>query len=84
MTIVRKSGSAPREAGAKMVLRSDGQTAGTVGGGKAELDALEEAKRMLQQPDAGARLLFFDMSNEEAGDAGMVCGGKVEMLLEIV
>ena len=35
-TIFDKTGSAPRTAGAKMVVRADGSTAGTIGGGRLE------------------------------------------------
>ncbi|MBQ9063221.1 MAG: XdhC family protein [Eubacterium sp.] len=83
MTIVNRKGSAPREAGAKMVLLEDGYTtAGTIGGGCVEADTLVRARRMLQEPECGAELLHVNMTAEEAEEEGMVCGGTVDILLE--
>lgn len=83
MTIVQRKGSAPREAGAKMVLLEDGYTtAGTIGGGCVEADALLKARRMLQAADSRPELLHVNMTAEEAEEEGMVCGGTVDILLE--
>lgn len=85
MTIIQRKGSAPREAGAKMVLLGDGYTtAGTIGGGCVEADALVKARRMLQDPDSRPDLLHVNMTAEEAEEEGMVCGGTVDILLEKV
>lgn len=83
MTIVNRKGSAPREAGAKMVLLEDGYTtAGTIGGGCVEADTLVRARRMLQEQECRAELLHVNMTAEEAEEEGMVCGGTVDILLE--
>ena len=78
-----RSRRAPREAGAKMVLLEDGYTtAGTIGGGCVEADALLKARRMLQAADSRPELLHVNMTAEEAEEEGMVCGGTVDILLD--
>ena len=46
-TIFDKVGSAPRSAGAKMVVRADGSIFGTIGGGRLEADAVRLAKEAI-------------------------------------
>ena len=43
VTVIRTEGSVPRHAGAKMLVRSDGSTLGTVGGGNPEALAISRA-----------------------------------------
>lgn len=52
VTVVQAEGSAPRKHGARLVLASDGQQVGTVGGGEVEERALAEARGLLQSGDA--------------------------------
>lgn len=79
-TIVQKSGSAPREAGTKMMIRTDGSIVGTIGGGLLEAmcmkyapDILSSKKHVMQD---------FELSDSDATAQGMVCGGEVRVLLE--
>jgi xanthine dehydrogenase accessory factor len=75
-TVVRVSGSAPQTAGARLLLRADDSTLGTVGGGAIERDVLEALKRVRgsEQPELLARDLAHDL--------GMCCGGRMEIFLE--
>lgn len=74
-TIVTGHGSAPRGAGAKMVVFQDGSTLGTVGGGAVELHCIALAKQVLV---SGTSLLRpFVLTPNEINDIGMVCGGAV-------
>ena len=82
-TIVTRKGSAPREAGAKMLIRKDGTFAGTIGGGCVEADVITLARQLLLSEDR-ACLVQVDMTAEAAEVEGMVCGGTVEVLLEKV
>lgn len=77
-TVVRVSGSAPQEPGARLLLAQDGSTTGTVGGGAVEravLGALAEC-RTHGRPE----LAVFDL----ARDLGMCCGGRMEIFIEPV
>ncbi|MCQ2418385.1 MAG: xanthine dehydrogenase accessory protein XdhC [Clostridia bacterium] len=74
-TIVTGHGSAPRGAGAKMVVFQDGSTLGTVGGGAVELHCIEIAKQVLASGESVIQP--FCLAPNEVNDIGMVCGGNV-------
>lgn len=79
-TIISRSGSGPREAGATIVLTGDGNTLGTVGGGLLEAATLEIAKTVIRNHQPEIRT--FLLTNKEAGENGMICGGQVEILID--
>lgn len=81
-TVVRKRGSAPRGVGARLLVLPDGEVLGTVGGGLAEHQVIETACELLQAPRPLLR--HFDMANGEAGKSGLICGGSVDVLFEVV
>ena len=78
-TVISKRGSAPRAVGAKLL--TDGERLfGTIGGGAGEARVMALTREVL---DSGApRLVECDMTNQDAGKAGMVCGGITTVLLE--
>lgn len=75
-TIVESSGSSPRKAGAKLLLRDDGSLLGSVGGGRLEEETLLAARQALAE--GRPRTLPFSLEQEN----GMVCGGRVLVYLE--
>ncbi len=81
-TILQKSGSAPREAGTKMVIRKDGSIAGTIGGGLLEAMSMKLAAKVLQTKQCFIE--DFELSDSDATAQGMVCGGEVRVLLEYI
>lgn len=83
-TIVSRKGSAPREVGTKMIIYKDGTTVGTIGGGCVEADICRFAHTQLLEDDKKSRLYTVDMTGRDAEEEGMVCGGIVEILLEVV
>ena len=79
-TIFHSDGSAPRSAGAKMLICADSTITGTVGGGKLEAQAIELAKQV--HSSRQSVILPFDLTANDAAGLGMICGGKGEMLLD--
>jgi xanthine dehydrogenase accessory factor len=78
-TVVAREGSAPREVGAKMAIRDDGATVGSVGGGGLEQEIVARAGRALE--DGRAVVVDFDLSGKAVAlDA--LCGGRVSVLIE--
>jgi xanthine dehydrogenase accessory factor len=70
-------GSAPREAGAAMLVWQDG-SAGTIGGGALEWEAMERARGMLRSEAMRA------VERVPLGPAlGQCCGGAVTLLTEV-
>ena len=83
-TIVRRRGSAPRETGTKMLVYGDGHCVGTIGGGCVETDIQHKALCMMRNETERQKLCHVDMSGSDAEEEGMVCGGNVDILLEVV
>lgn len=78
-TVVETHRSAPRRAGAKMLVYGDGRPVGTVGGGDMEARVVAEALRSLE--DGHPRLLRYELLDAVRGDPG-VCGGEVAIYVE--
>ncbi len=84
-TIISRKGSAPRQVGTKMLLLSDGRCIGTIGGGCIEAEVVRRGRELLAEDEESAdsvAIFLVDLTAEMASDEGMVCGGKVEVLLE--
>ncbi|QDL94132.1 xanthine dehydrogenase accessory protein XdhC (plasmid) [Paroceanicella profunda] len=78
VVVAGTGGSAPREAGAAMLVWRDGQS-GTIGGGALELEATARARALLEAPGPWARA---GMALALGPALGQCCGGSVSLLLE--
>jgi xanthine dehydrogenase accessory factor len=79
-TIVRTRGSSPREVGARMLVRPDGGTDGTVGGGCGEAEVWRTAIEVMA--DSQPRMVEVNLTNEIAIDTDGVCGGIMDIFVE--
>ncbi|MAP94501.1 MAG: xanthine dehydrogenase accessory protein XdhC [Ponticaulis sp.] len=70
-------GSAPREAGAKMLV-SDDTVIGTIGGGNLEFQAIRQARELLSRPDLKHLVQDYPLGPF----LKQCCGGHVRLLLE--
>ncbi|HDR46444.1 MAG TPA: dehydrogenase, partial [Geoalkalibacter subterraneus] len=76
VTLIRSTGSTPRKAGAKMLVRSDGSIQGTIGGGRLEVEVIRKA---LEAVESGSpSTAEFDLTE----DFGHACGGRLMFYLE--
>jgi xanthine dehydrogenase accessory factor len=82
VTVLSKSGSAPCLAGAKMVVRADGSSIGTVGGGVLEAAAQKRAARVFKT--GVAEILSFNLTGADAASMQMICGGNVKLLVDYI
>src|SRR5262245_36269595 len=83
-TIITTSGSTQQRTGAKFVVFEDGRMKGTVGGGCVEADVWAEAREALAE--AKPRLCRFTLRDDpetSPEEEGMVCGGEMEVFIEI-
>jgi xanthine dehydrogenase accessory factor len=80
-TIVGQQGSAPRTTGTHFLIRSDGSFSGTIGGGRLEADVLKAAPQVLAE--RRNKLLFFRLQGTEVAETEMICGGEVDIYLEL-
>ncbi|QNM94814.1 xanthine dehydrogenase accessory protein XdhC [Chitinimonas koreensis] len=77
VTVAAVRGSAPREAGAAMLVEAGG-CHGTIGGGHLEYKAIDHARAMLAGGAAGSCLVRFPLG----ASLGQCCGGVVKLLFE--
>ncbi len=81
-TVVRTWGSSPRPAGSNLVIAADGAFEGSVSGGCVEGAVIQTAKEVLE--DGQQRLLEFGVTDDEAWEVGLACGGQIEIFVERV
>lgn len=81
-TVVKTWGSAPRPAGSQLAVRKDGVFVGSVSGGCVEGAVIAEAIEAIA--DGKPRKLSFGVSNEQAWQVGLACGGQIEIYVERV
>jgi len=78
VSVIGVVGSAPREAGARMVVQPDGGFFGTIGGGRLEYEAIAAARAALLAGRAKAQFRDWSLGP----DLGQCCGGVVTTLIE--
>ena len=78
--VIRTYGSAPRPEGAALLYAADGRVAGSVSGGCVEGAAAEEIARAFVT--GRARVVRYGVSDEQAWNVGLACGGNIDVLIE--
>lgn len=81
-TVVSTWGSSPRPAGSMLVVDEAGAMEGSVSGGCIEGAVIQEAMAVMR--GAAPKLLEFGVSNEQAWEVGLACGGRVQVWVEAV
>jgi xanthine dehydrogenase accessory factor len=81
-TVVATFQSAPRPAGASMLVGPDGTAVGSVSGGCVEGEVVSEAMDAIS--DGKARTLEFGVADETAWRVGLSCGGRIRVYVEKV
>ncbi|MBL9034971.1 MAG: XdhC family protein [Rhodospirillaceae bacterium] len=79
-TVTSTWGSSPRPAGSQLVVDDKGAMVGSVSGGCIEGAVVREALEVMQ--DGKPRLLDFGITNEQAWEVGLACGGKLQVYVE--
>jgi xanthine/CO dehydrogenase XdhC/CoxF family maturation factor len=79
-TVVATWGSSPRPVGSQLVVDDQGGMIGSVSGGCIEGAVVREAQEVIA--GGKARLLDFGVTNEQAWQVGLACGGKLQIWLE--
>src|SRR3954463_2804303 len=80
-TVAHTRGSTPQRRGAKMLFFQNGESAGTVGGGCVEADVWAEARETMRNGVPG--LHHFSLTADEASEEGMVCGGTMDIFIDV-
>ena len=80
VTVVATEGSTPQKAGARMLVHADGRIVGTIGGGCLEAEMTSRARAAIE--GRKPRLVSYDLTPEQAGEDGLVCGGRMQVFIE--
>ena len=79
-TLITRVGSAPRAEGAKYLIREDGTSLGSIGGGCVEAEVWQEAQEVMMK--GKGKILHFNLTSEQLAEGGLICGGIIDILLE--
>jgi xanthine/CO dehydrogenase XdhC/CoxF family maturation factor len=79
-TVVTTWGSAPRPVGSQLAVDDEGKFIGSVSGGCIEGAVVTEALDAIA--DGKPRLLDFGVSDAQAWEVGLACGGKIQVYVE--
>lgn len=82
ITIVATRGSTPRKTGSKMLMFRNGRTIGTIGGGCGEAEVKRQV--LIAFDEQRPQLYTINMQNDVAADEGMVCGGIMEVFIQLL
>jgi len=80
-TVVRTKGMTPQKAGAKQLIRQDGSSIGTLGGGCVEGDIWFYARQILREK-SGPQFRDYYLNEDVAAKDGLVCGGTMYFFIE--
>jgi xanthine dehydrogenase accessory factor len=79
-TLITRVGSAPRAVGAKYLVKEDGISLGSIGGGCVEAEVWQEAQKVMMKEKG--RVLHFELTSEQLAEGGLICGGNVDIFVE--
>ena len=78
--VVQTWGSSPRPVGSAMVINNNNETIGSVSGGCIESFVFGKAIEVIKSDVS--QVLEFGVSNKQAWDVGLTCGGKIKIFVE--
>jgi xanthine/CO dehydrogenase XdhC/CoxF family maturation factor len=81
-TVIETWGSSPRPAGSQLAIDAAGAFVGSVSGGCIEGAVVREAIDVIETGEP--RLLEFGVSNDQAWEVGLACGGRIRLFVERV
>ena len=81
-TVVSTWGSSPRPEGSHLAVNEDGHFVGSVSGGCIEGSVIEAARHVMES--GTPQVLEFGVSDEQAWEVGLACGGRVKVFVERV
>ena len=80
-TVIQTWGSSPRQIGSRMIVNEKGDFSGSVSGGCVESTVVRECINLLKEKK-NFKKLEFKVSNENAWEVGLACGGEISIYLE--
>ena len=81
--VIKTWGSSPRQVGSKMIVNENGDFSGSVSGGCVESSIIEESLQLIKG-NMQFKKMELKVSNENAWEVGLACGGEITIYLEII
>jgi xanthine/CO dehydrogenase XdhC/CoxF family maturation factor len=81
-TVVATRRAAPRPVGSSLAVSESGAMCGSVSGGCVESDVYENAREVLASGEP--KMLSYGISDDQAWEVGLPCGGEIDVFLERV
>ena len=80
-TVIQTWGSSPRPLGSRMIINDKGDFSGSVSGGCVETAVVRECMDLIKEKKPFKKI-EFKVSNENAWEVGLACGGEISIFLE--
>ena len=80
-TVVQTWGSSPFQIGSKMIIDEKGNFLGSVSGGCVETSVITECVELIKNKNSFKKI-NFKVSDENAWNVGLACGGEMTVLIE--
>ena len=80
-TVIQTWGSSPRPIGSRMIINEEGDFSGSVSGGCVETAVVRESINLIKK-NKPFKKIEFKISDKNAWDVGLACGGEIEIFLE--
>ena len=80
-TVIKTWGSSPRQVGSKMIVNEKGEFLGSISGGCVESSVIDESLQLLKD-NKQFKKIEFKVSNQNAWEVGLACGGEITIYLE--
>ncbi len=80
-TVIQTWGSSPRQIGSRMIVNENGDFSGSVSGGCVESSVISECLELIKKNNSFKKI-NFKVTNENAWDVGLACGGEISIYIE--
>ena len=81
VTVIKTWGSSPRQVGSKMIINENGDFSGSVSGGCVESSVIKESLLLIKE-NRQFKKIELKVSDENAWELGLACGGEITIFLE--
>ena len=81
VTVIQTWGSSPFQIGSKMIINENGNFLGSVSGGCVEANLIIECVELIKSNNSSKKI-EFKISDENAWDVGLACGGEMTVFIE--
>ncbi len=81
VTVIKTWGSSPRQVGSKMIVNEKGEFLGSISGGCVETSVIDQSLQLIKE-NKPFKKIELKVSDENAWEIGLACGGEITIFLE--